>query len=642
MDLMTAFKGATTVVTIGKNLDKMLSSLPTGEDNELFKKKLEEYLKCKHGAFVNIRPLALKIQKKLMDIYYPLTLEPLDGEFSRTKKKENMIENIEELEFGKLFQASSKVLIEDFAGMGKSTLMKVLFLSIVEKIMTGMYEEEYIPFFIELRKYNKENNFESFLLKNFLLNSNNKELNNNDKKIKQKFLESKFIFFFDGFDEIIPEKKEEVIQEIIRFTNLYSKNYFVLSSRSEIGLDNFSNFFKYKIKTLSFDEGKLLLKKYIENDKEFFKQLEENKESLETFLQTPLLASLIYTAYCYKKDIPTSKEDLYARIYSALYEEHDSNSKENFSRKGLIERSCLDRVLNEFAFENIKTLKIEYTKYEISKSIQEILKKYNYDLNVSDVLKILTTGTCIFRTNGNQYFWCHKSMQEYFIARKIKERSDKDKIISYLLKNISNYTNILSFLYEMEPLLIKIKIFKILLDEFELYKEYPLELQESLVVRGEFQFYLLNQEDREKDISFRQFSEIFKGESFFRVKSSSYFLNFQESKQNIIPLVNLLIDKKSEILEEQEYQWETNFISNIPLETSKVYYLKQIHNLEKYKKEEKEEIISMIEAFSYERSTLRRITQEEKIYTLKKERLYLEYKRLLNNLRIEEEISFDF
>lgn len=514
---------------------------------------LDIYLNTKYLSFSKLIPLALKEQRNLEDIYYPLTLE------STNSNEKDTIEKISKLDINTFFKKSSNILIEDSAGMGKSTLLKILFIDYFKNIK-NQKKVEYIPFFIELRRYSKDESMEEFLLRHFLLLSNQDSLSNYEH-IKTLFLNSKFIFFFDGFDEISPTKKTEILNEILRFTNKYSNNFYILSSRTEIGLDSFSTFYKYKIESLKFEEGMQLLKKYIaENkDKEFYRQLKSNRESLETFLETPLLASLIYRAYIYKQDIPTNKVDLYTRVYHALFEEHDANSKENFSRGGMISKITLDNFLNEFAFKNWKSLNVEYDEFDFLENLKVIIQNHNIPLEPFHLSKILTEKTCLFGTNGNQYFWSHKSMQEYFIAKKINTHKKKEEIIDILLKNASKYINVLSFLYELETTLVRSKIYKTLLDEFNMYKNYPENIQAGLFRNGFFYIFFHTKntttirninidihdilgEKLKKDVN----------ENLYVFRScyggNGLFIGFIEDKKNISNLLNLLKNKKDTII----------------------------------------------------------------------------------------------
>lgn len=597
----------------GEGIKWMLNQIPKDDKfAEEFQEKINKYIGCKYMEFSEVRPLALKVKKKLKEIYYPLSLEPID-----LKSKKNKKLKIQKLEMEKMFSESSKVLIEDTAGMGKSTLMKILFLSFVEAIFEGKNSNEYIPIFIELRKYKAKESFENFIIRNFLSISDLDKIENfkNIERIKDVFFDKNIIYFFDGFDEVIVEEKSNIISEIKRFTNCYSKNFYILSSRAEEGVESFNNFFKYKISPLTFEEGLELLEKYVSSEMvDFFVQLKNNKKSLEVFLRTPLLASLIYAAYVYKNDIPTSKRDIYSRVYNALYEEHDSHSKENFVRDDLIEKEDLETILKEFSLSNIKDLKTNFTKEEMKEKIKIILQKYNLKENEKKILKVLTTGTCIFGSNGNEYFWCHKSMQEYFIAKKIKERNDKEDIIKYIIndKNNDRYYNLLSFLYEMEPILTKKIIYEVIEKEYKKHEKHSKEIQEILVVHGDMRMILLNDkqlkelETLKDGESLQKILEYLQQEGRFRslMRRKNFILSEEKNENSIEILLNLLKEKNDKCIENRTINKEKDSVGmikdfsvfdNIKLKTNKIY---STTNLEKYsERDEIEKVLKSLYSF---------------------------------------------
>ena len=113
--------------------DKKL--IPTAEHfTEYMLRAYEKY------SIVNTLVLRNRI-KQLKNIYVPLTLE----------SKEN-VENTERIKLcgypKEFFQKNKKLLIMDTAGMGKSTIVKRLFLDVIDQGYG-------IPIFIELRRINE-------------------------------------------------------------------------------------------------------------------------------------------------------------------------------------------------------------------------------------------------------------------------------------------------------------------------------------------------------------------------------------------------------------------------------------------------------------------------------------------------------
>ncbi|MDT3498426.1 hypothetical protein NLU03_30115, partial [Bacillus toyonensis] len=94
-----------------------------------------DYLNKTYETQNNINVIALGLQQiKVKEIYVPLTI------YSTEKQEKVRIDEYKE-DFSEQYK---KVVIVDTAGMGKSTLMKIMFISAIE-------QNKGIPVFIELR-----------------------------------------------------------------------------------------------------------------------------------------------------------------------------------------------------------------------------------------------------------------------------------------------------------------------------------------------------------------------------------------------------------------------------------------------------------------------------------------------------------
>ena len=168
----------------------------------------------------------------------------------------------------------NNILIIDNAGMGKSTLMKFLFLDVLEKKHIG------IPFFIELRLLPTDKSIIDCLFEEI---EDIKDATSS--KVKKEFLKSMIeygdcIFFFDGYDEVSPDNKAIINQKLQDFINKAHKNKYFISSRPDESLSSFYNeFYQFKIKPLSKEEAYTLLTKFDNNgaiSKDLITQLEKD------------------------------------------------------------------------------------------------------------------------------------------------------------------------------------------------------------------------------------------------------------------------------------------------------------------------------------------------------------------------------
>lgn len=216
-------------------------------------------------------------QLRLKDFYLPLTLSSQEGAVVRQTI-------IKDFPFD-LLNEKKDILIVDQAGMGKSTLLKFMFLISVEKDLG-------IPIFLELRKLKPT---ESIL--DYLFNQLKTLDGSLDQSLVVRLLESgKFIFFLDGFDEVADSDREGVTEKLKDIKRRANKNRFIVTSRDQVGLAALSDFFRVTIRPLTFPEAIALIGKY-SSGSALGQSLVEKLESPENrpiheFLTNPLLGNL--------------------------------------------------------------------------------------------------------------------------------------------------------------------------------------------------------------------------------------------------------------------------------------------------------------------------------------------------------------
>ncbi|MGB6129065.1 MAG: NACHT domain-containing protein [Psychrilyobacter sp.] len=442
-----------------QTMNKNKANLGDIEKKEIdkLKLKIKNYLGKLYAEFCYTVPLALDGRIMLKDIYEPLTLITRDNYID--DKSKNI--KIEKFDFS-IFNGSNRLLIEDSAGMGKTTLAKFLFLSYLEQEHHNDYS--CIPLFIELRNIKKGETIKNLIRKSFFKYSEKIE-----EELIDLLLSQKLIFFLDGFDEIIEEDQEHAINEINNLTNSEVDNYYILSSRPEDLISNFPSYLKYNIKPLLMNEAISLIEKYMKNNLEDFKELKfqitTHKKIVEDFFKTPLLASLLCRAFLYKKTIPASKCDYYTQVFDALYEAHDTSTKKGFNRKKELGKLDFQKVLEEFSLQELANLKITFSESEMNEKLQRVKDDLKIKFDNISLLENFIKQVPLFKKEGNSYLWSHKSMQEFFIALKIsKLGEDKEKIIEALMNSKSNkkYINVLDFIFDLEPIIFQ----KVLLEKF--------------------------------------------------------------------------------------------------------------------------------------------------------------------------------
>lgn len=381
-------------------------------------------------------------KKTIFELYEPLTI--VKDEFSQeiTKKEKYVIDG--DIDFVKKYK---NILIEDTAGMGKSTIVKYL-------TIACLTEDGILPFVIELRNLKEET------IINYIkaqIQSLSYEL---DTKDVAKFLENgKYIFLFDGYDEIEDKYKSQVAKQIKKFVATVNESFFIITSRKEDGLTAFGNFQKFSIQDLTIDEAYDLIKKY-DNNGELSNVLikkikyERNLKNTRELLKNPLLVSLLYKTFEYGNEIPYKKTEFYALIFDALFDKHDKTKGNEYQheKRSRLDSSEFNHILRAVGFVCLQNDTIEYSKNDLKDIINRVLEKMRWiKCGVDDIYYDLTHVVPYFQEYNQKIKWVHKSFMEYFAANYIYlDKTDKKSILKYMASNASKYSNVLDFYYDLD------------------------------------------------------------------------------------------------------------------------------------------------------------------------------------------------
>lgn len=422
--------------TCSLKYDELL--IPRGEH-------FEEYLYRTYKKYSIINTLVFKNERRLIkDLYIPLTI----------KKNERQNGNEKQIKIDKypkdLINEFDKVLITDTAGMGKSTLTKLLFLDVIEN-------GHGIPIYIEMRRLTKDRT---------ILHEIQEQINSLSKEFKPKLLlefiqTGGFVFFLDGYDEISLEERSFVTANVQDFISKANNNIFFLTSRPEQALTSFGDFQVFTINSLTKKEAYELLRKYDKQGSTSKSLIEELKngqyEMINEFLKNPLLVSLLFAAFDYKHTIPLKKHIFYRQVYDAYFDSHDLSKGDSYIHEKCsnLDIDDFDRILRCVGFKCLQYQKIEFDKDLLLKIIGEA-KEFCPDLSFSssDFFTDILTSVPLFCKDGQYYKWVHKSLQEYFAAQFIYKDSKKeqDAILTALYKseNVDKYINLLDLYYDID------------------------------------------------------------------------------------------------------------------------------------------------------------------------------------------------
>lgn len=447
-------KGTTEAIIekASKGISIVFSSLLRKIGNKKIQDKIQsgeifrEYLNNVMEDCIRVKPpLRLSEHRNILEVYEPLDIAK--GDKVRISSKD--IENVLALD--------KKLIISGIGGTGKSTLIKYLVIDALLK--------NYLPVLIELKKFNKENlSKKDYSIKDYIY----EHLSSNGLLLERGFFEEtlelgKYVFFFDGYDEVLTAKKNDLRQALTSFSRGRNrKNAFIVSSRpEEENFDSWPGFLEAKCCGLTKEQANSLIKRIISNecqDKEKFVELYLNTEwfkRYKTFASIPLLLLIMFVTYKHKKEIPEKLNLFYTRAFDAMFMKHDRTKgyeREKFSKLSLDEFRTTFAL---FCYHTFLEGKTEFEQHEIINFIRDC-KKAEHNYEPEDFLKDLTDCVCMVLDEAVNFHFTHRSFQEYFAAYHINtlpKNDDLEELNRWIDRNLGKLQDshgFLKMLYELD------------------------------------------------------------------------------------------------------------------------------------------------------------------------------------------------
>ena len=404
---------------------------------------ISKYLQKRCRMFSHVQTLVLRDRDKLLNkIYQPLTFTLDDGQTC------TILEGLKICGYEPELTQIRKLQIVDSAGMGKSTMTKLMFLDIVEKKVA-------IPIYVELRRLPFEKSLAEEISSSMMEGIKGSRLSSFSELMKS----GKVIVFLDGFDETGLNIRNHVVDEIKKLTEEYPNNRYILTSRPESELSELIDFKRVRIKPLNKNEAFELLSRYDDKgttSKLLVQKLQDKvNHAIDDYLKNPLLVSLLFAAFDYKQTVPLKKHLFYSQVYEAYFEKHDLTKGDcEHEKKSGLDVFNFDKVLRVLGYHSLVKQKVEYSKEEIIQLIG-MARQFCVDLSFKseDFLYDLLHSVPLFSKDGVFYRWSHKSLQEYFAARFIaidaKDQHDAILQTMYSSDKVDKYINLLDIYFDI-------------------------------------------------------------------------------------------------------------------------------------------------------------------------------------------------
>lgn len=389
---------------------------------EISKSEWEKFKIDSDIAFIKYFENAYEKYSKIKTILYRTEPKYLYDFFEFPNLEKEYDEQIDSSHVNNLLDISHFLIVRGTGGIGKSTFMKHLFID-------ELNQKDLIPIFIELKDLNEIDC--DYNIQDFIFN----KLYNLGSKINEKYLgyalqSGCFLLLLDGYDEILSDKKNVFFKKLTDFCDLYSNNYYIISSRPYSEFIEFQRFTVLSLCNFSKEQAISLVEK-IDFDQKIKKQFSQAlSESLyekhESFASNPLLLNIMLLTYDNYGDIPEKLHLFYANAFETLYSKHDA-TKGGYKRelKTKLSIDQFKKAFSNFCFITYFQGKMEFTNQDLF-AFFEKSKINNVEFDVEAMIDDLVNSICVLYKEGLNYRFTHRSFQEYFSALFLKELSDEN------------------------------------------------------------------------------------------------------------------------------------------------------------------------------------------------------------------------
>lgn len=400
----------------------------------------EKYLQNTMNKYSRIKTIIYRRVPQDLYTFYECVGVECDNEIIDTKNASN------------IFSKYNKVIITGTGGIGKSIMLKHIFLNSIQTTNN-------IPIFIELRSFNSYD-IKDISLKNMIY----KALTDNGFSIEMKYFETSldkggYTILLDGFDEINRDLSNKISSEIKSFSDKYKNNNYIVSSRPSEEFIGWNDFVEMSALPLTKEQALSLIRK-LDFDKTvketFYKELDDNLfDKYESFASNPLLLNIMLLTFNNHASIPDKLNDFYEQAFSTLYNMHDA-TKDSYVRDIRTKLGCEDfkLIFSYLCFKSYFNDEYEFSEHKLRDYISKAKEKYPSMLfSIDDYIEDLTQSVCMLVKEGLTYRFSHRSFQEYFAALYTCKLTDdiQSRLLTNWIKESDIFTDsYFSMLFNMQ------------------------------------------------------------------------------------------------------------------------------------------------------------------------------------------------
>lgn len=340
----------------------------------------------------------------LSSFYYPAKLKSKTGALQT-------ISRLDEL-------PTNAVVLVGIVGQGKSILLRHL---LGKEIRSGTR----VPLLVELRRLPPEG-LAKYLHQQFddLMETSG------HPEIFHLFAENgRLSILIDGFDEVDPERTQEVVTALEALALRFPASRIVVTSRPNSGIESSPHFDVIPIAPLSEDDFAGFFLKLLPRDRDLATRITKaviaSPAQVKQLATTPLLATQLTVVYRAIQRIPGDFTEFYDELFSILLVRHD-RSKKGWERKrktGLSDRE-IQQLFEAYCFKSKVAGASSVPRSRALELVAAAAESTRLVCNEVHFLHDIEKVTCLLQEEGGRIEFLHQSVQEFFAARYIVSRPD--------------------------------------------------------------------------------------------------------------------------------------------------------------------------------------------------------------------------
>lgn len=364
-----------------------------------------------------------EIERKFESFYVcndicPKIISPIY--FTNAKPEEKLAAPIKNVTILSFPRPQRNILLFGTGGLGKTMMMTHLMLDTIRNFNKYLK----IPIFITLRNFNSsKGDLVDFIYTEFCRHDRELTLTN----LTEMLSEGAAVLLMDGYDEIKTAQLDTFNKQLDLLLDQYPNNFVIISSRRNSREDTLSRFTPYLLQPFSLEQAITMISKLdasivsdeVKND--FIKDLKSDsfhfsRDEKTKFLGNPLFVSIMLLTYENYHDIPTQRYLFYENAYEAMAQKHDATKslRREFAT-GLNSRE-FKQYFGEFCAITYNDEKYSFTEKELKTYFQAVIDANHLTVDVEKFIKDITEKICLIYLDGKQYYFIHRSFQEYFTA----------------------------------------------------------------------------------------------------------------------------------------------------------------------------------------------------------------------------------